>query len=233
MNWNDLRKRKKLKLSGRVGISFENQKKAQQISVKIPKCSTIEEEIITIDDEATYDEPLQPSSTTTLTNIDSAPVFVPDTICVDVDNKKKKDHLKRDLINVEPSIIEKTKISKKDPRPVILKNGCHTLSYIDLLLLETNHPTDQLSEIKSVEPGFRTGWLTDSVVDSFVSNILINKQQILHCGAIEALTISRGLNFRLLWKGLDIAEKNAVLIPLNLNGWHWTLIYMDIVERNY
>ena len=31
--WKDLQKRKKLKLSGRVGISFENKKKAQQISI--------------------------------------------------------------------------------------------------------------------------------------------------------------------------------------------------------
>lgn len=237
--WKDLQKRKKLKLSGRVGISFENKKRAQQISIDIPQPKCIEQEVITMnDDDVSYDKPLY-SSLITISDDehDMSTEVVPSIETVDssVATTKGKNEMNKEseFLNVETTIIERVRLNKKNPRTVILRNGSFTLSYIELLSLESNHPADQLAQIKSIEKEFRTGWLTDAVVDSFVLNILLDKPHLLSCGAVEAFSISRGYNFRLLWKGLNYLEKKAILIPFNLNGWHWTLIYMNLATREY
>ena len=111
-----------MKLSGRVGISFENKKKAQQISIDdIRKPEQIEEEVISMDGH------LQPlySSLITISDDDDVPPelepVVPSVVSsttVTTKESKEKKTEGVEFINVDTTVIEKARLKQRNPRAV-------------------------------------------------------------------------------------------------------------------
>ena len=74
----------------------------------------------------------------------------------------------------------------------LLKNHCHSISFLDLLSLEVNLKKDELRGIKQYGANFKIGWLHDEVINSYFSVICKIQEKVLCCGTTEALLISYG-----------------------------------------
>ena len=110
----------------------------------------------------------------------------------------------------------------------ILKNGFHSITYLNLFSLEVSQSQHQLSKIRSIDPKFHPGWLHDEVVNSFLFEIEKQFHKILYCGSTEALLIFNGKNFRKMWKGKSFTSKQYLFIPFNPTNSHWILLFVKI-----
>lgn len=110
----------------------------------------------------------------------------------------------------------------------VLKNGCHTATVLDLLTLEVTHSKEQSDKIRKEDRLFKTGWLNDEIINSFMFLLESQYSNVLFCPSSEALLIAVGKSFRLLWKGLDLATKTQIIVPFNPTNTHWILLFIDI-----
>ena len=91
---------------------------------------------------------------------------------------------------------------------LLLKNGNHTITYLDLLSLERTITASELAKIKKYDKNFKTGWLHDEIVNSFFYQLTNRNEELLYCDSTAALVISEGKPFRKLWKDQDRSRKN-------------------------
>ena len=57
----------------------------------------------------------------------------------------------------------------------LLKNDFHTTPYLGLLSLETTHTTSQLANVRKHDKNFKTRWLHDEVINSFLHVLISNR----------------------------------------------------------
>ena len=131
-------------------------------------------------------------------------------------------------INIFPKLVPKLDIGLRTP---LLKNGCYTLAYVDILSLEPAMSNSDRAEIKKTEKGFVVGWLTDEIINSFLEMIAFNHQDALIVSWTIALSISCGKSFRNLWKGTSLKRVKNIIIPFNPNGGHWILIVLKVKNQ--
>ena len=125
-------------------------------------------------------------------------------------------------------------VNQHPPIPLsspLLKNGFHTITYLDLLSLETAHTTSQLVNVRKYDKHFKTGWLHDEVINSFLHVLTSNRTEFLLCESSTALVISEGKSFRKLWKDEELSSKSCVFIPFNPNNCHWLLVVLKIHRK--
>ena len=114
-------------------------------------------------------------------------------------------------------------VNQHPPIPLsspLLKNGFQTITYLDLLSLETAHTTSQLVNVRKYDKHFKTGWLHDEVINSFLHVLTSNRTEFLLCESSAALVISEGKSFRKLWKDEELSSKSCIFIPFNANNCH-------------
>ena len=114
-------------------------------------------------------------------------------------------------------------------REVLLRNGCHSITYLDLISLEVSHNQSQLAKIKKDDVNFRFGWLHDEIINSYLFQIQL--RHIIYCGSTEALFIYNGKGSRKMWKGENLSEKQILFIPFNLSNRHWTLLFVNLKAK--
>ena len=114
----------------------------------------------------------------------------------------------------------------------LLKNGSHTITYLDLLSLEGTMTASELTKIKKYDRNFKTGWLQNEIINSFSYQLTNRNKELLYCDLTAALVISEGKSFRKLWKDQDISKKSMIIIPFNPNNCHLILVVVSIKERN-
>ena len=107
----------------------------------------------------------------------------------------------------------------------VLKNGFHSITYLDLVSLEVSYSQHQLSKIRLIDPKFYPGWLHDEVVNSFSLQTEKQFHKILYCGSTVAFLISNGKNFRKMWKGKTFTSKQYIFILFNPTSSHWILLF--------
>ena len=56
-------------------------------------------------------------------------------------------------------------------REVLLRNGGHNITYLDLISLGVSHNQSQLAKIRTDYVNFRSGWLRDDIVNSYLFQI--------------------------------------------------------------
>ena len=120
-----------------------------------------------------------------------------------------------------------------DISTTLLKNHCHSISFLDLLSLEVNLTKDELRRIRQYDVNFKIGWLHDEVINSYFSVICKSQEKVLYCGTTEALLISHGKSFRRLWKNESIQKDSVIIIPFNPTGYHWIFIQIDLRNRRH
>ena len=120
-----------------------------------------------------------------------------------------------------------------DISTTLLKNHCHSISFLDLLSLEVNLTKDELRRIRQYDANFKTGWLHDEVINSYFSVIYKSQAKVLSCGTTEALLTSHGKSFRRLWKNESIQKHSVIIIPFNPTGYHWIFIQIDLRNRSH
>ena len=113
----------------------------------------------------------------------------------------------------------------------LLKNGSHTITYLDLLSLERTITAFELAKIKKCDRNFKTGWLHDEIINSFFYQLTNRNEELLNCDSTAALVASEGKSFRKLCKDLGISKKSMIIIPFNPNNCHWILVVVFIEER--
>ena len=125
-------------------------------------------------------------------------------------------------------------VNQHPPIPLsspLLKNGFHTITYLDLLSLETAHTTSQLANVRKSDKHFKTGWLHDEVINSFLHVLTSNRTEFLLCESSAALVISEGKSFRKLWKDEEISSKSCVFIPFNPKICQWLLVVLKVHRK--
>ena len=115
----------------------------------------------------------------------------------------------------------------------LLKNHCHSISFLDLLSLEVNLAKDELRRIRQYDSNFKIGWLHDEVTNSYFSVICKCQEKVLYCGTTEALLISHGKSFRRLCKNESIHKDSVIIIPFNPTGYHWVFIQIGLRNRRH
>ena len=100
-----------------------------------------------------------------------------------------------------------------------------------MLSLETAHTTSQLANIRKYDKHFKTGWLHDEVINSFLHVLTSNRTEFLLCESSVALVISEGKSFRKLWKDEELSLKSCFFIPFNPNNCHWLLVVLKIHRK--
>ena len=113
----------------------------------------------------------------------------------------------------------------------LLRNGCHSLTYLDLLSLECVHSTSQLEKIQKYDSRFRTGWLHDEIFNLFLYMMTKKNRSTLYCRSTAALVVAERKSFRKLWKNEDLFSKSFIFISCNPNNSHWILVVVNISER--
>ena len=113
----------------------------------------------------------------------------------------------------------------------LLRKGCHGLTYLDLLSLVSVHSTPQLEKIRKYERRFRTGWLHDEIINSFLYMQTKKNRSTLYCSSTAALVVTEGKSFRKLWKIGDLFSKSFIFISFKPNNCHWILVVVNISER--
>ena len=77
----------------------------------------------------------------------------------------------------------------------LLRNACHSLTYLYLPSLEFVHATSQLEKIRKYDRRFRTGWLHDEIVNSFLHMLTKKNKSTLYCSSTAALVVAEGKSF--------------------------------------
>ena len=116
---------------------------------------------------------------------------------------------------------------------MLLKNHCHSISFLDLLSPEVNLTKDELRRIKQCEANFKIGWLQDEIINSYFSVICKTQEKVFYCGTTEALLILHGKSFLRLWKNQLMKRDSVMIIPFNPTGYHWIFIQIDFCNRHY
>jgi len=132
--------------------------------------------------------------------------------------------------NISPKLIEKPPSDTWGK--TILKNGCHSLSYLDLLSLETTFPNSDKATIKKKDPQFKVGWLHDEIINSFIRNVTeVYSKNCLYVCSTTAMSISHGNSFRRLWSNRKLCAVETILIPFNPSGSHWILVVLNKINK--
>ena len=74
----------------------------------------------------------------------------------------------------------------------LLKNGPHSLSYIDILSLESTMTTSDHHKVLKIDPQFKIGWLHDEIINSYLYCITRSNENVLYVGTTVAISISHG-----------------------------------------
>ena len=224
----------KSKFSGRFGVANEARKAAQKLKISSSpppiKERSITEETVPLFDEANYDVPLyEKSKPLCFSSSDSSEEESEDIgaeYVNDMNNASDTDDAGDTYKSFDLRICGK--IFQQDLQDILLRNSCHTITLLDIASLEVSHSREQLATIKKTDRMFRTGWLHDEVINSFIVILERMFSGVLFCGSHEALHIAKGKSFRLLWKGVDLNGKKTLLIPFNPTNNHWILLHIDI-----
>ena len=99
-------------------------------------------------------------------------------------------------------------VNQHPPIPLsspLLKNGFHTITYLDLLSLEKAHTTSQLANVRKSDKHFKTGWLHDEVINSFLQVLTSNITEFFLCKSSVTLVILEGESFHKLWKDEELS----------------------------
>ena len=110
-------------------------------------------------------------------------------------------------INIQKSLNLKTSnvllfLTTKPPNTCLsetaLRNGCYTITFLDLMSLEVCHTYAQMKDIKSYDKLFRPGWFHDEIINSFLFNLTKEHSEVL---------FHHGKSLRKMWKNEDITKK--------------------------
>ena len=108
-------------------------------------------------------------------------------------------------INIQKSLNLETSnvlpfLTTKPPKACLsetaLRNGCYTVTFLDLMSLEVCHTYAQMKDIKSYDKLFKPGWLHDEIINSFLFNLTEEHTEVLFCGSTEPMLIHHGKSFR-------------------------------------
>ena len=113
----------------------------------------------------------------------------------------------------------------------LLRNGCHILTYFDLLSLESVQSTSQLEKIRKYYWRFRTGWLRHEVTKSFLCMLTKKNRSTLYCSSTEPLVVEEGKSFWKLWKNEDLRSMSFTFLPSNPKKYHWILVAVNLSDR--
>ena len=127
-----------------------------------------------------------------------------------------------------------TNIPEIPLRKVILRNGCHGLSPLDIKSLDTNINNNEKNQFERHYKSYRVGWLHDEVINSIMFRLTKDFTDTIYCASSEALLIAHGKSFVRLWKNINLRIVKKIFILFNPDNLHRVLIYIDIEkERSY
>ena len=81
------------------------------------------------------------------------------------------------------------------------------------LSLEVNLTKDELRRMRQY---FKIGWLHDELINCYFSVICKTQKTVLYCRTTEALLISHGNSFRMLWKNQSLQNDSVIITHLTL-----------------
>ena len=118
-------------------------------------------------------------------------------------------------------------------RETLLRNGPNNLSILTLKSLEPFLPEYVKELLCETDRPFRTGWLYDEIIDSFLWNLARQNDHILLCPSLitKSMSSKSSASIRGLWKNQDFSNVRYIFGPWNPSGSHWVLIVADLVQQ--
>ena len=151
----------------------------------------------------------------------------------DLVSKKAKPAVQRsDSTSHSPGLFTPAISNTFSPDDIIVKNGPHSLTLINLKSLEPSLSVRELKTLRSFHKDFQKGQLHDEVINSyFWCMTQDNAAAIMYAPSSILPAMMEGSAFRLLWGGYEIERVEYIFIPWNPSGHHWVLWTVD-VKRN-
>ncbi|XP_026290701.1 uncharacterized protein LOC113215308 [Frankliniella occidentalis] len=116
-----------------------------------------------------------------------------------------------------------------NPCDVILKCGYEQISLLALKSLEYQMSDEEKQECRMLDPAFTCGWLYSSVINAYLNSLEDQYPLCLALSSDLAIRASRGQsNLRVLQKSFADSQKDVVLLPCNLSGYHWCIIAVHL-----
>ena len=114
---------------------------------------------------------------------------------------------------------------------ILLRNGPHSLSMIQLKSIEPVLTAGELNVLKSHDAQFTRGWLYDEIINSFLRQLCKQNHHCIYASSTITQIIENGKSIKNLWKGEFVKKKKLVFLPWNPFGTHWILLVVDITNR--
>ncbi|XP_028518051.1 uncharacterized protein LOC114574227 [Exaiptasia diaphana] len=114
----------------------------------------------------------------------------------------------------------------------MLDIGPVRLSVFDLLTLIPPRGVEQL-----VQSGFKVpsdlerGWLSDTVIEAFLWQLCSDHRNVFAADASMCTVVQLNASTRRLWHGQSFTDIDKIIIPMNKNGGHWTMLALDRVAK--
>ena len=116
----------------------------------------------------------------------------------------------------------------------VLRNGEYQLSRLTLKSVEPALSRTELAQLKKMDLSFKSGWLFDEVIDSFMWNMQqVNTSFVFLSTTLMAHLERKGTSIHLLWRNEDLTCKDWVFSPWNPSRYHWILVAFQISTKMF
>ena len=96
------------------------------------------------------------------------------------------------------------------------------------LELVSNFSSGNIATLKNRDKSFKSRWIQDEVIGSYLFSLVKQHDQIIYCGSSKALALSHCRSINLLWDGDALANFRRTFELCNPSGRHWILILLGV-----
>nr|XP_009859582.2 uncharacterized protein LOC101243210 isoform X1 [Ciona intestinalis]XP_026691885.1 uncharacterized protein LOC101243210 isoform X1 [Ciona intestinalis]XP_026691886.1 uncharacterized protein LOC101243210 isoform X1 [Ciona intestinalis]XP_026691887.1 uncharacterized protein LOC101243210 isoform X1 [Ciona intestinalis]XP_026691888.1 uncharacterized protein LOC101243210 isoform X1 [Ciona intestinalis]XP_026691889.1 uncharacterized protein LOC101243210 isoform X1 [Ciona intestinalis]XP_02669189 len=122
-------------------------------------------------------------------------------------------------------------IKVSDPNQELLKIGPYTITYGQLLTLESELSITEYESASAHDHHLTFGWLSDAIINSYLWQLCSSYDHVIYADTNIAEVMKHGGSVSQLWQNGNLNDKALAFIPWNPRGLHWVLLVIDIKQH--
>ncbi|XP_078489761.1 uncharacterized protein LOC100185158, partial [Ciona intestinalis] len=155
------------------------------------------------------------------TSSESGNAIVPYVVGESVEHTMEGTSLSKVLLDIKVS----------DPNQELLKIGPHTISYGQMLTLESELNITEYESALAHNHHLTIGWLSDAIINSYLWQLCSSYDHVIYADTNIAEVMKHGGSIGQLWQNVNLNDKALAFIPWNPRGLHWVLLVIDIKQH--
>nr|XP_026691884.1 uncharacterized protein LOC100185158 isoform X2 [Ciona intestinalis] len=168
-------------------------------------------------DEDRLQQPLDIQTTSS----ESGNAIVPYVIGGSIEHTMEGTSLSKVLLDIKVS----------DPSQELLKIGPYTITYGQLLTLESELSITEYESALAHDHHLTIGWLSDAIINSYLWQLCSSYDHVIYADTNIAEVMKHGGSIGQLWQNGNLNDKALAFIPWNPRGLHWVLLVIDIKQH--